>query len=200
VKIRSLLIAGGALAGALPAHAQSTLDGGVPRRNWTAEMSFGALVQPVSDGGTGGALAMSLSHRAHRATWAPTILLAAARVKDVGPSGNNRYIVDRDWGITALGADVHAAETERLLLTVGAKGGVLWSYDRQTGVRGTPLAPFGPTNWEAKAGLILDVGARYRVGSSVSIASRLGLVQHVFTDDLIGPSGALASAGVAFTW
>ena len=35
---------------------------------------------------------------------------------------------------------------------------------------------------------------------NVSLASRLGLVQQMFTDGFIGPSGALASVGIAFDW
>jgi len=96
--------------------------------------------------------------------------------------------------------DAFVARTERLAVSLGAKGGVLWNYDRQAGVRGTPVGQFGPTGWEMKAGLIIDGAARYRVGEHVSLASRVGLVQHVFTDDLIGDSGALASLGVAFGW
>jgi hypothetical protein len=197
----ALLITGGALAAALPAEAQSTLNNAVQRQSWTAEVTTGVLVQPVSGGGTGGAVAITLGRAAPRGIWSPSILLAAARVGDVrGPARDNEYIVDRDWGITAVGVDAFVARTERLAVSLGAKGGVLWNHDRQAGVRGTPLGQFGPTDWEAKAGLIIDGAARYRIRERLSLASRMGLVQHVFTDDLIGPSGALVSLGLAFSW
>jgi len=196
---RALLIAGGALACALSAEAQSNSI--IPRQRWTAEVTPGLLVQPVPGGGSGGALTITLGRAAGRGTWSPSLLLAAARVGDVGyrPT-DNFFIIDRDWGITALGVDAFVARTEHLSVSLGAKGGVLWDRDRQAGVRGTPVGEFGSTNWEMKAGLIFDAAARYRVGKHLSLASRGGLVQHVFTDDLIGNSGGLVSLGLAFTW
>ena len=196
----ALLIAVAALAAARSGEAQSTPGNTVSRGSWTAEVTTGLLVQPVSGGGTGEALSITFGRAAGRGTWSPSILLAAAKVRDVGASGDNRYIVDRDWRITAIGVDAFVARTERVAVSLGAKGGVLWNYDRQAGVRGSPVGQFGPTNWEAKAGLIFDAAARYHVGEWVSLASRVGLVQHVFTDDLIGSTGALASLGVALTW
>lgn len=197
----ALLVTSGALAAALPAQSQSTPNNAVQRQRWTAEVTTGVLVQPVSGGGTGGAVAITLGRTMHRGVWSPSILLAAARVGDVrGPARDNEYIVDRDWGITAIGVDAFVARTERLVVSLGAKGGVLWNHDRQAGVRGTPLGQFGPTDWEAKAGLIIDGAARYRVGERLSFASRVGLLQHVFTDNLIGQSGALVSLGLAFSW
>jgi hypothetical protein len=63
-----------------------------------------------------------------------------------------------------------------------------------------PFGPQGPTGWEQKAGLIIDGAGQYRIGRHLSLASRLGLIQQVFTDDVVGPSGALASLGVALDW
>ena len=197
----ALLIAGGALAGAMPAEAQSTPNSTIPRQSWTVEVTPGLLIQPVPGGGSGGALAITFGRAARRGTWSPSLLLAAARVGDVGyHPGDNFFIIDRYWGITAIGVDAFVARTEPLAVSLGAKGGVLWNTDRQGGVRGTPVGQFGSTGWEMKAGLIVDAAARYRVGERVSLASRVGLVQHVFTDDLIGNSGGLASLGVALTW
>src|SRR5262249_2879507 len=151
-------------------------------------------------GGSGKALSVTFGRDARRGMWSPSILLVAAQVKDVGASGDNRFIVDRDWAITAIGVDAFVARNGRLAVSLGAKGGVLWNYDRQGGQRGTPLYQFGPTGWEMKAGLIMDTAGQYRIGEHVSLASRVGLVQHVFTDDLIGNSGALASLGLALSW
>lgn len=194
----ALLIATSALVGAARAGAQSA-----PRQSWTAEVTTGLLIQPVSGGGAGKAFSITLGRTPQRAMWTPSVLVAAARVGDIGsPSTTfNGYIVDRDWVITAIGADALVARTERFTLSLGAKGGVLWNYDRPTEVAAThPLGLYGPTNWEMKAGLIIDASAQYRVGQHVSLASRVGGVTHMFTDNMIGSTGLLASLGFAFGW
>src|SRR5262249_38698270 len=90
----ALLITGGAFVAARPARAQSTPSNAVQRQRWTAEVTTGALVQPVSGGGTGGVVAITLGRAAPRGSWSPSILLAGARVGDVrGPARDNEYIV-----------------------------------------------------------------------------------------------------------
>src|SRR5262245_31669441 len=101
---RVLLIAGSLLVAALPAKAQS-IPVAVPRSRWMAEVTPGLFVQPYPGGGTGGPLAITIGRAARSGTWSPSLLLAAARVGDVGYHLDNSFIIDRDWGITALGVD-----------------------------------------------------------------------------------------------
>src|SRR5262249_29837926 len=128
---RALLIAVGVLAFALPAKAQRVPDV-VPLPRWTAAVTPGLLVQPTPDGGSGRALAVTFGRDPRRGMWSPSVLLVAARVTDVGSAsvGDNRFVINRDWGISAIGVDAFVARTPRLAVSLGAKGGVLWSRDR----------------------------------------------------------------------
>ena len=90
------------------------------------------------------------------------LLFIGSRVSDVGYPGQNRYAIDRQWAIAAAGADFDVFSGNGLSAAMGAKGGALWSRDVQAGVIGTPASQFGPTNWEPKAGIIIDAAATQR--------------------------------------
>jgi hypothetical protein len=127
-------------------------------------------------------------------------------MSDVGPSGANRFIVDRDWWLAAAGPDFVVAGTGRFGATLGVQAGALWNRNRRVGVVGTPIPPGfpdlngGPTNWTASVALIPGARATYWVAGPVSVSASVGGLLRLFTDDVVGPPGVLGSLGLRFGW
>jgi hypothetical protein len=196
----TMLAMGGALVCALPVGAQSVKQVMSPAV-WTADVTAGVLSQPMDDGGSGPAFALGVARRlgGGASRVAISALVAGAGVADVGAQGANRVIIDRDWVIAGLGAELSTLTTRRFDLAFGGKAGILFSRDKDVGTVGTPLPGSftGQTNWEKKAGLILDARALYQISGPVAIAARAAMIQHVFTDDMLGGTGGLLSIGVA---
>lgn len=199
------LMVGGAAGYALPAGAQSSAPARWPLSTWAVDVSGGVLTQPMSNGGTGPMLSVALGRRIPNSRVRLSGMVTTARVADVRAPRPDRYIVDRDWGIAAFGAEMAIGTTRRWQVMLGGKAGALWLRDRRVGVVGTPVQPGflddpPTTTWETGAALIPEVQAAYHLGGLLAITARAAAVQRVFTDDFIGDTGALLSIGAALRW
>jgi hypothetical protein len=200
---RAILLAVGATAVALPAGAQSPVRRPALTGAWTLDMAGGVLSRPTHDGGTGPALSVTIARRLGGSSIRLVGVAAAARLADVDAERPDRYVMDEDWGITGFGAEAAWLTIRRMEFGLGGKAAVLWSRVRWVGTVGTPVGP-APSrrvgDWELKAGAILGAHAIYHASEAIAVITRAAMVQHVFTDNLIGPTGGLFSIGAGVSW
>lgn len=192
------------------AHAQEPTapsPASTPLATWRVDVTGGMLTEPNAASHVGGAIAAEFARRIGASRVSLIGLLIAARHSDVGQPGENRYVYDRDWRIAALGVErVATGGGGRLDLGFGISGGMLWSRGRIVGQEGTPVPPGFPDfqnvppTWSEAAALIPSLRAAYRVAGPLAVSARAAVVQHVFTDDLVGGTGGLLALGAAVAW
>jgi len=200
-----LVLIGGALCIADPLRAQDPIRQHQPASAWTADIGVGVLAQPARGTGAGPALSATVGRHVAGSRVRISGIVIGSHIEDVGAPGPDRYVFDRDWVITALGAEAPVLATPRLELAIAGRIGALLSRDRRVGSVGTPVPPGFPepssgSGWDAGVALLPDLSLSYRVARSVAVTSRVAAVQHVFTDDMFGATGALVSLGAAFSW
>jgi hypothetical protein len=132
--------------------------------------------------------------------------IVGARATDVGVAGPNRFVLDRDWRLAVVGAELDALTAGRLGVALGVQGGPMWWRDRRVGTVGTPVPSglpdlgAGRATWSAGAALVPGINGTYRIRGALGLSARAAVAQHVFTDNLIGTTGALAALGARLAW
>lgn len=195
-----------ALGTASPVAGQTLGRAHAGSATWAADVSAGALAEPNRDGSSGLAGMVVVSRRLPGARMRLSALAAIARASDVGPAGANRFVFDRDWRLAAVGPDWTALSAGRVDLTAGVQAGALWARTRRVGTIGTPVpAGFldptaGKATWDANAALVPRVGVSYRLAGPVAVSGTGMVVQRLFGDDVLGPTGALGSLGLRLLW
>ncbi|MFN2567113.1 MAG: hypothetical protein ABR499_19115 [Gemmatimonadaceae bacterium] len=186
------------------AAAQETAPARVsaPTAAWRVGITGGMLAQLSDVAEAGPALTGEVSRRLGASSVSLVGLVIAAQESDVGISGPDRYIYDRDWLIAALGFEAAVSDTARLGFAFGIHGGIQWSRGRRVGQVGTPPPDptIGGSSWDEGAALIPSLRVTYRVNGPFALSGRTAIVQHVFTDDMFGEARGLVTVGAAFAW
>lgn len=202
---RAVIMLAAPLAFTLPAAAQ---DPGIPHRArpmWSVDVAGGMLAQPSGRGRTGPALSVAAGRRVTPRVRVTGMLLGA-RIADVRAPDPDRYVVDRDWSVAAVGVETPVVATGRTELVLVGRAGAMWARDRRVGVEGTPVLPGFPDEtddsswWTVGAAVMPEIRLTYHVTRALAITTGAAGIQHVFTDDFFGSTGALVSLGATFGW
>lgn len=202
---RAIVMVAAALAFTLPAAAQ---EPGIPQRvlpMWCMDVAVGMLAQPSEGGRTGPALSVATGRRVTPRVRVTGMLLGA-RIADVRAPDPDRYVVDRDWSVAAVGVETPVVATGRTELALVGRAGAMWARDRRVGVEGTPVPPGFPDEtedsswWNAGAVVIPEIRLTYHVTRALAVTTGAAAIQHVFTDDFFGATGSLVSLGATFGW
>ena len=202
---RAVTLLAAAVAFTMPAAAQ---DPGIPHRArpiWSVDVAGGMLAQPSAHGRTGPALSVAAGRRVTPRVRV-TGLLLGARIADVRAPDPDRYVVDRDWSVAAVGAETSVFAAGRTEFVLGGRAGAMWARDRRVGVEGTPVLPGFPDEaedsswWTVGAAVMPEIRLTYHVTRALAVTTGAAAVQHVFTDDFLGATGSLLSLGATFGW
>jgi hypothetical protein len=168
-----------------------------PFGTWRVSIAGGALAEPVSNGGAGGALSVDIARRLGRSRASLSALVVAAQRSDIGRFGPSQLTYDRDWRIVALGIEATAKNALRFDLAFGIYGSAVWSRGRPVGQGGAGEPP--PT-WDEGAALIPTMGVAYRLRGPFALNARLAVIQRVGQDNFFGDVGGLLTVGAAIAW